>query len=79
MLNCVEKHGNPVPSPGEDGEEGQDTQVAISIMDLCEWTSIKKEDVIQTLQVRLIFMSNLCVLLNLKIMLNNFQKIKNRK
>lgn len=55
MLNLVEKNGNLIPSPGEDGENEQDTQVAISIMELCEWTSIKKEDVIQTLQVYIFF------------------------
>uniref|UniRef100_A0A183BV92 histone acetyltransferase n=1 Tax=Globodera pallida TaxID=36090 RepID=A0A183BV92_GLOPA len=35
---------------GEDGEEEEDTQVSLSITDLCELTSIRKEDILSTLQ-----------------------------
>jgi hypothetical protein len=52
-MNLVEQQGDPVPSQGENGEEEEDTQVSVSIVDLCELTSIRKEDLLQTLDVRL--------------------------
>lgn len=51
ILNLVREQGDPVPSQGENGEEEEDTKVSISIMDLCELTSIRKEDILQTLEV----------------------------
>ncbi|KAL3084111.1 hypothetical protein niasHT_033215 [Heterodera trifolii] len=51
MLKIVSQQGRPIPSQGEDGEEEEDTQVSLSIMDLCELTSIRKEDVLSTLQL----------------------------
>ena len=51
ILNFVEQQGDPVPSQGENGEEEEDTQVSISVNDLCEYTSIRKEDILKTLEV----------------------------
>uniref|UniRef100_A0A915MCH3 Histone acetyltransferase n=1 Tax=Meloidogyne javanica TaxID=6303 RepID=A0A915MCH3_MELJA len=51
ILNIVREQGDPIPSQGENGEEEEDTQVSVSIMDLCELTSIRKEDILQTLEV----------------------------
>uniref|UniRef100_A0A914MEG6 histone acetyltransferase n=1 Tax=Meloidogyne incognita TaxID=6306 RepID=A0A914MEG6_MELIC len=50
ILNIVREQGDPIPSQGENGEEEEDTQVSVSIMDLCELTSIRKEDILQTLE-----------------------------
>ncbi|KAI1715718.1 MOZ/SAS family domain-containing protein [Ditylenchus destructor] len=44
--NCTK-----ISSPGEDGEDDWDTQISVSVMDLCELTSIKKEDILSTLQL----------------------------
>ena len=38
-----------VPSPGEDGEDEDDMQVGLSITELSELTSIRKEDIITTM------------------------------
>uniref|UniRef100_A0A914IAC0 histone acetyltransferase n=1 Tax=Globodera rostochiensis TaxID=31243 RepID=A0A914IAC0_GLORO len=51
MLKIVSQQGRPIPSQGEDGEEEEDTQVSLSITDLCELTSIRKEDILSTLQL----------------------------
>ena len=55
LLNYVNQSGmSSIASQGENGEEEEDTQVTVSIMDLCEMTSIRKEDLLQTLDVKLL-------------------------
>lgn len=52
LLNRVNQEGNPVNTPEEEEDEYEtDTRVTISVMELCELTSIKKDDVLSTLQL----------------------------
>ena len=76
IMNLVHQEGNPVPSQGENGEEEEDTQVSLSIMDLCELTSIRKEDILQTLEFYEInnYLRGEYVLTLTKEMVENYQK-----
>jgi len=52
LLNRVSQDGDPVHcAVEEEDEHDTDTRVAISVMELCELTSIKKDDVLSTLQL----------------------------
>jgi histone acetyltransferase HTATIP len=51
VLKKVEKENGGtliMPRP-DDGDDGVDTRISISVMELCELTSIKKEDIMSTL------------------------------
>lgn len=51
ILKKVDDSGESQKFLSEDSTDEVDTKTTISIMDLCEATSIKKDDIITTLQV----------------------------
>uniref|UniRef100_A0A914C352 histone acetyltransferase n=1 Tax=Acrobeloides nanus TaxID=290746 RepID=A0A914C352_9BILA len=52
ILNFVQQQGTLRSADGNENDENEfDTQVGLSIMDICDMTSIRREDVISTLQL----------------------------
>jgi hypothetical protein len=54
-MDLADREGDALPSLNDDGEEEDDMQVGLSIVDLSERTSIRKEDIISAMQVRYLF------------------------